>query len=132
MRFAVPPEWHRARRHDDNISLMKVRTWRFWTATAASEAWFQYCDETALHELTSVATNRGVFVLWRGDDEETEFVLLSLWDDDDSPATDFALSRALVYLENDENTLRQEVDGREYGCVSRGAIALTASLSLEP
>jgi hypothetical protein len=111
---------------------MKVRAWRFWTAASDSEAWFNHCDETALQELTSVAGNRGVFVLWRTNDEETEFVLLSLWDDEDSPATKAALTRALAYLERDEYALRRDVDGADYGCVSRGAIALTAALSLEP
>jgi hypothetical protein len=110
---------------------MKARTWRFWTAAAEGEAWFQHCDETALQELTSVAGNHGVFVLWRTDDEETEFVLLSLWDDEESPAIQSALSRALANLER-ENTLRRDVDDFDYGCVSRGAIALTAALSLEP
>jgi heme-degrading monooxygenase HmoA len=111
---------------------MKVRAWRFWTAPADGEAWFHYCDETVLQELTSVAGNRGVFVLWRGGREETEFVLFSLWDDEDSPATDAALTRALAHLEHDEYSLRREVDAIEYECVSRGAIALTAALSFEP
>jgi hypothetical protein len=111
---------------------MKARAWRFWTAASDGEAWFRHCDETALQELTSVAGNHGVFVLWRTDDEETEFVLLSLWDDEDSPVTQSALTRALAYLDRAEYALRRDVDDAEYRCVSRGAIALTAALSLEP
>jgi hypothetical protein len=111
---------------------MMVRAWRFWTASADGEAWFQHCDETALQELTSVASNRGVFVLWRTEMDETEFVLLSLWDDEDSPAVESAVARGLAYLEHDGYAVRREVDARQYEFVSRGAIALTAALSFEP
>jgi hypothetical protein len=111
---------------------MKVRAWRVWTAAADGEAWFQYVDETALQELTSVAGNHGVFVLWRTLANETEFVVMSLWDDQDSPATELALARALACLERDGYAVRRDVDAQHYGCVSRGAIALTAALSLDP
>jgi hypothetical protein len=110
---------------------MIVRAWRFWTPAADSEAWFQRCDETALQELTSVASNRGVFVLWRTEPDETEFVLLSLWDDEDSPAIESAVTRALACLERDDLVVRRQVDARPYEFVSRGAIALTAALSFE-
>ena len=98
---------------------MMVRAWRFWTAAADGEAWFQHCDETALQELTSVASNRGVFVLWRTELDETEFVLLSLWDDEDSPAVESAVARGLAHLEHDDYAVRREVDARQYEFVSR-------------
>jgi hypothetical protein len=110
---------------------MIVLAWRFWTAASDGEAWFRRCDQTALHELTAAADNRGVFVLWRDDTDEAEFLLLSFWDADHATAVNAIADRALARLENDDLAIRCEVDKRAYELAGRGAIALTAALSLD-
>jgi hypothetical protein len=108
-----------------------VLAWRFWTAASDGEAWFRHCDETVLQVLTADADNRGVFVLSRTEMSETEFLLLSFWDAPDYTAVKATVERALAYVEDDDRSIRREVDTREFELAGRGAIALTAALSLD-
>ena len=110
---------------------MIVLAWRFWTSTADGDAWFDHCDRTALQELTSADTNQGVFVLWRTQGDRTEFLVLSFWDAESSPAESGAVRRALDHLATDRWAVCRELDLEEYEAAGRGSIALTASLSLD-
>jgi hypothetical protein len=110
---------------------MIVLAWRFWTAASDGEAWFKDCDETVLQELTADADNRGVFVLSRTDMDETEFLLLSFWDAPDSVAVKATIERAVTDLDDDDRSIRCEVDTREFELAGRGEIALTAALALD-
>jgi hypothetical protein len=110
---------------------MIVLAWRFWTAASDGEAWFRHCDETVLHELTADPDNHGVFVLSRTGMGETEFLLLSFWNAPDRVAVKATVERALAHLEDDDRSIRREVDTREFELAGRGAIALTAALSLD-
>jgi hypothetical protein len=110
---------------------MIVLAWRFWTATADGDAWFDHCDRTALPDLTAADTNQGVFVLWRNQGGQTEFLVLSFWDAESSPNDSAAVQRALDHLATDRWAVRREIDARAYEAAGRGAIALTASLSLD-
>jgi hypothetical protein len=110
---------------------MIVLAWRFWTAAADGDAWFDHCDKTALQELTGASDNRGVFVLWRNERNQTEFVVLSFWEPESRPLTSTAVRHALASLADDGYTIRREIDPCEYEVAGRGAMALTAALSLE-
>jgi hypothetical protein len=110
---------------------MIVLAWRFWTAASDGQAWFRHCDETLIQGLTADPDNRGVFVLSRTQMGETEFILLSFWDAPDYAAVKATVERALADLEDDDRSIRREVDTREFELAGRGAIALTAALSLD-
>jgi hypothetical protein len=110
---------------------MMVLTWRFWSPAADADEWFQHCDETAVQELTRAERNSGVFVLSRTEHDETEFLLLSFWDVDDSSVIETVAERALRHVAYNKHTIRREIGMRQYNVAGRGAIALAAALSFE-
>ena len=63
---------------------MIARVWRGWTESARKDDYIAYLGRTGVPELRATPGNRGVYLLYRGVDERTEFVVMSLWDSLDS------------------------------------------------
>ncbi len=59
---------------------MIARTWRGWTARSDTARYAEYVRQTGIRALRSTPGNRGAFLMYREDDEQTEFLVLSLWE----------------------------------------------------
>jgi heme-degrading monooxygenase HmoA len=57
-----------------------ARVWFGRTSADDLEAYTDYLQETGVPELASTEGNQGVYVLRRVDEDDAEFVVLSLWD----------------------------------------------------
>jgi heme-degrading monooxygenase HmoA len=60
---------------------MIARIWQGRTRPGKGEAYFEYLEKTGLKEYRSTEGFRGVLVLRREIGKESEYVLVSLWDD---------------------------------------------------
>jgi heme-degrading monooxygenase HmoA len=63
---------------------MIARTWRGATAAHDADAYLDYLHQTGLAEYRKIDGNRGVLALRRIDDDRAEFLLVSLWDSEES------------------------------------------------
>lgn len=59
---------------------MIARIWRGAVAEADRDAYAEYMDATGVAGYTSTPGNRGVWMLRRDVDGETEFLMFTLWD----------------------------------------------------
>ena len=82
---------------------MIARIWRGVTAAADAEVYLDYLKQTGLAEYVDSKGNQAVVALRRVRDGRAEFLLLTLWDSDESIRT-FAgpdMERAVYYPEDD-------------------------------
>ena len=63
---------------------MIARTWRGVVKRDDAEEYATYIRETGFAEYGETAGNRGAWMLRRDDDEQTEFITLSLWESEDA------------------------------------------------
>lgn len=83
---------------------MLARTWSGRTLTTKAEAYSDFLKTKGIQDYLATPGNRGVFVLRRAVGDETEFLLVSLWDSEESIQA-FAgddLTKAYYYPEDDE------------------------------
>jgi heme-degrading monooxygenase HmoA len=57
-----------------------ARIWRGSTRTEDADYYAAYLERTGLHECRATPGNRGVYVLRRVRDNQTEFTFISLWE----------------------------------------------------
>lgn len=63
---------------------MIARTWRGATAHSDADAYVEFLDRTGVAECRATPGNLGVYVLRRPLADRTEFLFVSLWDDEAS------------------------------------------------
>ena len=83
---------------------MLARTWTGRTPSSKAEAYSEFLKTKGIQDYLATPGNRGVFVLRRPLGEETEFLLISLWDSEDAIRA-FAgddLTKAYYYPEDDD------------------------------
>ena len=82
---------------------MIARTWRGATAAHDADAYLDYLHQTGLAEYRKMDGNRGVLALRRIADGRAEFLLVSLWDSEES-IRQFAgddIGKAVFYPEDE-------------------------------
>jgi heme-degrading monooxygenase HmoA len=82
---------------------MIARTWRGATAAHDADAYLDYLHQTGLAEYRKVDGNRGVLALRRLVEDRAEFLLVSLWDSEES-IRQFAgdeIEKAVFYPEDE-------------------------------
>ena len=82
---------------------MIARTWRGATAAHDADAYLGYLQQTGLADYRRVDGNRGVLTLRRIDGDRAEFLLVSLWDSEES-IRQFAgedMGKAVFYPEDE-------------------------------
>jgi heme-degrading monooxygenase HmoA len=82
---------------------MIARTWRGATAARDADAYLDYLHQTGLAEYRKIDGNRGVLALRRIADGRAEFLLVSLWDSEES-IRQFAgdeIEKAVFYPEDE-------------------------------
>jgi heme-degrading monooxygenase HmoA len=82
---------------------MIARTWRGATAAHDADAYLDYLHQTGLAEYRKVDRNRGVLALRRIVEDRAEFLLVSLWDSEES-IRQFAgdeIEKAVFYPEDE-------------------------------
>jgi heme-degrading monooxygenase HmoA len=83
---------------------MLARTWSGRTPTSKAEAYSEFLNNSGVKDYLATPGNRGVLVLRRQLGPETEFLLVSLWDSEDSIRA-FAgedVTKAHYYPEDDD------------------------------
>lgn len=83
---------------------MLARTWSGRTPTSKAEAYSEFLTTKGIQDYLVTPGNRGVLVLRRSLGEETEFLLISLWDSEDAIRA-FAgsdVTKAFYYPEDDD------------------------------
>ena len=83
---------------------MLARTWSGRTLTSKAEAYSEFLKTRGIQDYLATPGNHGVFVLRRALGDETEFLLISLWDSEASIRA-FAgddLTKAYYYPEDDD------------------------------
>jgi len=89
---------------------MIARIWQARTRPGMGQPYHRYLEETGLKEYRATKGCRNVFVLTREIGEQTEFVLITLWDDMDAVRR-FAgpePERAVYYPEDDRYFSEEE------------------------
>jgi heme-degrading monooxygenase HmoA len=61
-----------------------ARTWSGTVRSRDADAYAQYIRETGFDEYAQTEGNRGAWMLRRDEGETTEFLTLSLWEDEDA------------------------------------------------
>jgi heme-degrading monooxygenase HmoA len=82
---------------------MIARTWRGATAAHDADAYLDYLQQTGLADYRKIEGNRGVLALRRIDADRAEFLLVSLWDSEES-IRQFAgddIEKAVFYPEDE-------------------------------
>ncbi len=95
---------------------MIAREWRGKTRRAERPAYLEYLKATGLKEYLDTPGNLGVLVLTRDTQGETEFLLLSFWEDMES-VTRFAglePDKAVFYPEDDRFLIAKDLGVRHY------------------
>ena len=83
---------------------MVARTWSGRTLTSKAPAYSEFLKTRGIQDYLATPGNRGVFVLRRTLGEETEFLLVSLWDSEEA-IREFAgpdMNKAVYYPEDDD------------------------------
>ena len=89
---------------------MIARTWRGATRAADADDYVHYLEQTGLREFRATPGNRGALALLRRAGDRAEFLLLSLWEDEEAIRR-FAgddLERAVFYPEDDRFLVERE------------------------
>jgi heme-degrading monooxygenase HmoA len=95
---------------------MIVRIWRGWTRPEDVEAYAAYINRTGMVEYKSTPGNQGAYLISRQEDDRTEFLTISFWEDLDSIAA-FAgddIERAVFYPEDDHYLVDRETTVTHY------------------
>lgn len=95
---------------------MLARTWSGRTLTAKADAYSEFLKTKGIQDYLATPGNRGVLVLRRPLGEETEFLLVSLWDSEESIRA-FAgdeMSKAIYYPEDDDFLLEFAPEASHY------------------
>ncbi|MDF1612848.1 antibiotic biosynthesis monooxygenase [Stygiobacter electus] len=95
---------------------MIARVWKGITLESDSESYLKYLEENKVKNYRNIPGNKGVYLLQRNDDENTEFLIISLWDSLDS-IQKFACSgieKAVYTREDKKYLLKLEPDILHY------------------
>jgi heme-degrading monooxygenase HmoA len=95
---------------------MLARTWSGRTPTSKAEAYSEFLNNSGIKDYLATPGNRGVLVLRRQLGAETEFLLVSLWDSEDSIRA-FAgedVTKAHYYPEDDDFLLEFAPEATHY------------------
>ena len=95
---------------------MLARTWSGRTLTTKAEAYSEVLKTTGIKDYLATPGNRGVLVLRRSLGAETEFLLVSFWDSEDSIRA-FAgedVTKAHYYPEDDDFLLQFAPEATHY------------------
>jgi len=95
---------------------MIARTWRGRTLAAKADEYMGILESTGLKEYAATEGNRGVLVLRRVDGEQTEFLLITLWESWEAIKR-FAgedVERSVYYPEDDAYLLEREAHVTHY------------------
>jgi heme-degrading monooxygenase HmoA len=113
----LDPRGEPARAHYVAVSVtMIARTWRGATAARDADAYLTYLDRTGVAACRATPGNLGVMVLRRPLREDTEFLFISYWDNEDSIRA-FAgddISRARFFAEDDAFLTQRDEDVHHY------------------
>lgn len=92
---------------------------RIWTGAVRKEdgdAYARYMQQTGVAGYTETPGNRGVWMLRRDEDEQTEFMMFTLWDSLDAIKA-FAgedIETAVFYPEDDRFLVRRDLHTAHY------------------
>jgi GNAT superfamily N-acetyltransferase len=103
---------------------MIARIWHGRTPIAKADAYLAFLEERAIPDYTSIAGNRGAWVLRRDDGDEAHFLTLSLWDSMEAIEA-FAgedVAKAKYYPEDRDFLLYFEPEVTHYEVYPREAI----------
>jgi len=95
---------------------MIARTWRGRTLAAKADEYMGILESTGLKEYAATEGNRGVLVLRRVDGDQTEFLLITLWESWEAIKR-FAgedVERSVYYPEDDAYLLEREAHVTHY------------------
>jgi heme-degrading monooxygenase HmoA len=98
---------------------MLARTWSGRTLTSKAEAYSDFLKTKGIQDYLATPGNHGVLVLRRPLGAETEFLLISLWDSEDSIRA-FAgdeVTRAYYYPEDDDFLLEFAPQATHYDVI---------------
>ena len=103
---------------------MIARTWRGATRAEDADAYLDYLHQTGFTEYRKVEGNRGVLALRRVADDRAEFLLVSLWDSEQS-VRQFAgenIDRAVFYPEDERFLVDRDHHVNHYEVVFDSAL----------
>jgi heme-degrading monooxygenase HmoA len=103
---------------------MIARTWRGATRAEDADAYLDYLHQTGFTEYRKVEGNRGVLALRRVADDRAEFLLVSLWDSEQS-IRQFAgenIDRAVFYPEDERFLVDRDHHVNHYEVVFDSAL----------
>ena len=95
---------------------MIARTWHGVTAAAKASEYFDYLKKTGVPEYQATKGNQGVYVLQRLDGDQAHFLLLTLWESEDTIKR-FAgpeMEKAKYYPEDEKFLLELEPNVTHY------------------
>src|SRR6478672_2215655 len=95
---------------------MIARIWRGTVAQSDGDTYAQYMHHTGIAGYASTEGNRGVWMLRRDVDDQTEFVMLTLWDSLDAVKA-FAgddYQSAVFYPEDDRFLVERDLEATHY------------------
>src|SRR3984885_15701174 len=101
---------------------MIARIWRGAVAQADGDAYAEYMDKTGMAGYTNTPGNRGAWMLRRDVDDNTEFLMFTLWDSMES-ITAFAGEEpegAVFYPEDDRYLVERDETASPYGADGYG------------
>lgn len=87
---------------------MIARTWRGRVRRADADAYVEYMRQTGVADYRAAAGNEGVLLLRRDEEDETEFVFISLWASEEALLADVGDETARYYPEDDRFLLDRE------------------------
>ncbi len=89
---------------------MIARLWHGITSAQKGDDYFAYLQKTGIPDYENTPGNQGVYVLRRIQDDQTHFLLISLWDSKDAirQFSGSDIEKAVYYPEDDEFLLEKE------------------------
>jgi len=100
---------------------MVARIWRGAVRREDGDAYVEYMRETGVAAYASTPGNHGVWMLRRDADEQTQFVMLTLWDSLEAVRA-FAgedYETAVFYPEDDRFLVERDLTAAHYEVVAR-------------
>ena len=98
---------------------MIARTWRGATRAEEADAYIEYLRQTGLKEYGETPGNRGVLALRQVRGNRAEFLLVSLWRDEDA-IRQFAgeeIAKAVFYPEDERFLVERDLSADHYEVV---------------
>ncbi len=93
---------------------MIARIWHGWTPAEKADDYVDYLKRTGVEEQTSLAGNRGDFVLRRLEGDRAHFIVLSLWESMDAVRAFSAEPDEAVFYPEDKDYLLELTPGIEH------------------